>query len=115
GLGAALAGLGLLTNNVASAGGSAAAADRQVTGERHLEPAATDLNDDGLPRQGVLFLDRITTGERLDGVVPLCFDPPGVDGEAVAVPDERGVGHDRAVERDHGGQALDIEFVQRAA
>src|ERR1700736_50413 len=61
----ALTGLGLLVNDVACAGGSAAA-DRQVTGERHLESAATDLDDHSLARDGVLFLDRIAAGEGLD-------------------------------------------------
>jgi hypothetical protein len=62
-----------------------------------------------------MFLSRISTGERLDGVVPLRFDPAGVHGEAFAVTDEGRVGHDRPVERDDGGQALDMELVQRAA
>jgi hypothetical protein len=76
--------------------------------------AAADLDDDRLPRDGVFFFDGIPTGERLDGVVPLGFDPPGVHREAVGITDERRVGHDRAVKRDHGGEALDGELGQRA-
>ena len=49
------------------------------------------------------------------GVVPLGLDPAGVHREAVVVADERRVGHHGAVERDDGGQALDVELVQRAA
>ena len=58
--------------------------------------------------QRVFLVERLTAGERLDGVVPLGLDPAGVDGEAVVVADERRVGHHGAVERDDGGQALDV-------
>src|SRR4029077_11755122 len=59
-------------------------------------------------------VERLTTGERFDLVVPLSLDPAGVDGETVAVADERRVGNHGAVKRDDGGQALDGELVERS-
>ena len=102
-----LRGLGFLRITPAD-GAAAAAADRQVAGQRHLDAAAADLDDDLLPREGVLLVDRLAAGERLDRVVPLGLDPAGVDVEAFTVADERGIGHHGAVERDDGGQALDV-------
>ena len=105
---ATLARLGLLADDAARAAAPAAAADGQIAGQRHLEAAAADLDDDRLPRDGVFLVDRVAAGERLDGVVPLGLDPAGVHVEPVVVADERRIGHDRAVERDDGGQALDV-------
>ncbi|CDZ89351.1 Choline dehydrogenase [Rhodococcus ruber] len=112
---AALARLRLLAQR--PAGRSATGAEGELTGQRHLDATAADLDDDVLPRQGlVLVLGRgRTAGVRLDGVLPLGFDPLGVDVELLAVPDERGVLDDVPVERDHGGQAVDLELGQGAA
>ena len=112
-MGATLARLGLLaddTGRVATAVGQ-----RQVARQRDLEPAATDLDDHLLPRQDFVLVDRLAAGERFDGVVPLGLDPAGVHREAVAVADERRVGHHGAVERNDGGESLDVELVERAA
>ena len=109
----ALAGLGLLAHH-ARLGGPAAVADRQVAGQRHLDAAAADLDDHLLPRLGLFLVDLAAAGERFDGVVPLGLDPAGVHREAVVVADERRVAHHGAVERDDGGQALDVELVQGA-
>ena len=37
--------------------GAAAVADREVTGQRHLEATAADLDDDLLPRLGLFLVD----------------------------------------------------------
>jgi hypothetical protein len=61
----------------------------------------------------------VGAGEGLDVVDELGLDPAGVDRERVGgageFGGERRVGDDRAVERDGGGHALDLELVQRAA
>ncbi|SKN13597.1 Uncharacterised protein [Mycobacteroides abscessus subsp. bolletii] len=111
---ATLAGLGLLAHHTVR-GAAASAAERDVTGQRHLETAAADLDNQLLAGQGLVLVGCLTTsGERLDGVVPLGLDPAGVDGEAVLVADEGRVGHHGAVERDDGGQAFDVELGQCA-
>jgi hypothetical protein len=110
---ATLAWLGLLAHHGTACGRCGATAQREIAGQRHLEPTPAHLDDDRLPWDGVFLFDRVTAGEGLDGVVPLRLDPAGVDGEAVVVTDERGIGDDRAVERDDGGQALDVELGQR--
>src|SRR5690606_28730497 len=94
--------------------GRRAARGRQPGGQRHLETATADLDDDVLPLVGFLVAGLAVARERLDGVVPLGFDPPGVHGEAV-LGGERRVAHDQPVERQHGGHAVHLHLVQRPA
>ncbi len=88
---------------------------REVLGEAHLDALAADLDHDRVPggRLGAVLEG---AGPGLDGVVELGLDPARVDGEGRAVRRGEGrVAHDRAVEGEHGRQALHLELVEGAA
>ena len=86
-------------------------------GQGDLQPLAADLDDDRLAVRLLVLVGVGGRGEGLDVVDELGLDPAGVDRERVCAGElggERRVGDHRAVERDGGGHALDLELLQRA-
>ena len=104
---ALLAGLGL--------GGRRGAGGAGQLRHGDLQPLAADLHHHGLPL-GLVRGGLGGRGERLDAVVELRLDPPGVHREGGPLRGgEGGIEDYCAVERDHGGHALDGHLLQGTA
>ena len=86
--------------------------------QRHDDAAAVDLRDD-LPTLAAAARAGLRRGlgrrVRLEAVVELGLDPPGMDPKVTVSGHERRVPNDRAVERQHCRDALDHDLVQRSS
>src|SRR5579859_543950 len=89
-----------------------ATARHQPGGQHDFQPLAADLHRDPLALGLHAGLGAIP-GIRRKIPGELGLDPPGVHAERLI--GERRVGHDRAVEGQHGGQPADLELGQRPA